>query len=192
MVKTITMLRDLVYVHRIMPQNWTDWEGGQAFLTGNLAMGFFSSAGISYGEQNLPWEMGIAPMPAINGSRHTALGGSSLMNFATKSRKKRAAHEFIEWMVSKENTIRIHEAIGYIPVRKTALNSLSLKAFHRDKPNYKVTVEALSYARPLPQHSEYYKINAKLREMLESIFLQGADPLPELEKTEREINAMIQ
>ena len=192
MVKTISMLRDLVYVHHIMPQNWTDWEGGQAFLTGNLAMGFFSSAGISYGEQNLPWELGIAPMPAINGSRQTALGGSSLLNFATKSKKKRAAHAFIEWMVSKENTIRIHEAIGYIPVRKTALNSLSLKAFHREKPNYKVTVEALSYARHLPQHSEYYKINAKLREMLERIFLQGADPLTELEKTEREINAMIQ
>jgi sn-glycerol 3-phosphate transport system substrate-binding protein len=192
MVKTITMLRDLVYTHHIMPQNWTDWEGGQAFLTGNLAMGFFSSAGISYGEQNLPWELGIAPMPKINGLRKTALGGSGLLNFATKSRKKRAAHEFIEWMVSKENTIRIHEAIGYIPVRKSALGSLSLKAFHRDNPNYRVTVEALSYARPLPQHNEYYKINVKLREMLERIFLQGVEPLQELQNTEREINAMLQ
>jgi sn-glycerol 3-phosphate transport system substrate-binding protein len=191
MVSTITMLRDLVYTHRIMPQNWTDWEGGQAFLTGNLAMGFFSSAGISYGEQNLPWELGIAPMPEINGTRQTALGGSGLLNFATKNRKKRAAHEFIEWMVSKENTIRIHEAIGYIPVRTSALNSLQLKAFHRDNPNYRITVEALAYARPLPQHSEYYKINAKLREMLERIFLQGADPQEELQKTEREINDMI-
>ncbi len=192
MVQTVTMLRDLVYTHHIMPRNWTDWEGAQAFLTGNLAMGFFSSAGISYGEQNLPWELGIAPMPEINGSRQTALGGSGLLNFATKSKKKRAAHEFIEWMVSKENTIRIHEAIGYIPVRKTALGSLALKAFHRDNPNYRVSMEALSYARPLPQHSEYYKINAKLREMLERVFLQGAEPLGELRKTEREINAMLQ
>ena len=192
MVQTVTMLRDLVYTHHIMPRNWTDWEGAQAFLTGNLAMGFFSSAGISYGEQNLPWELGIAPMPEINGSRQTALGGSGLLNFATKSKKKRAAHEFIEWMVSKENTIRIHEAIGYIPVRKTALGSLTLKAFHRDNPNYRVSMEALSYARPLPQHSEYYKINAKLREMLERVFLQGAEPLGELRKTEREINAMLQ
>jgi sn-glycerol 3-phosphate transport system substrate-binding protein len=192
MVKTITILRDLVYTHRIMPQNWTDWEGGQAFLTGNLAMGFFSSAGISYGEQNLPWELGIAPMPKINGTRQTALGGSGLLNFATKSKKKRIAHDFIEWMVSKENTIRIHEAIGYIPVRKSALNSLTLKAFHRENPNYKVTVEALSYAKPLPQHIEYYKINTKLREMLERIFLQGADPREELQKTEREINTMLQ
>jgi ABC-type glycerol-3-phosphate transport system substrate-binding protein len=155
-------------------------------------MGFFSSAGISFVEQNLPWELGIAPMPEINGSRHTALGGSGLLNFATKSKKKRAAHDFIEWMVNKENTIRMHEAIGYIPVRKSALSSLALKAFHRDNPNYKVTVEALSYARPLPQHSEYYKINAKLREMLERIFLQGADPQDALQNTQREINSMLQ
>ena len=192
MVQAVSMLRDLVYTHHIMPQNWTDWEGGQAFLTGNLAMGFFSSAGISYGEQNLPWELGIAPMPEINGSRQTAIGGSGLLSFATKSKKKRAVHEFIEWMVNKENTIRFHEAIGYIPVRKSALGSLTLKAFHRDNPNYRVTVEALSYARPLPQHSDYYKINVKLREMLERIFLLGAEPLEELRKAEREINEMLQ
>jgi len=192
MVKTISMLRDLVYKHHIMPQNWTDWEGGQAFLTGNLAMGFFSSAGISYGEQNLPWELGIAAMPEINGSRYTALGGSGLLSFAKKSKKKRAAYEFIDWMVSKENTIRFHEEIGYIPVRKSALHSLTLEAFHRENPNYRVTVEALSYARPLPQHSEYYKINVQLRMMLERIFLQGAEPLEELRKTEDEINAMLQ
>jgi len=32
MVKTIQMLKDLVYKYKIMPRNWTDWESGQAFL----------------------------------------------------------------------------------------------------------------------------------------------------------------
>jgi sn-glycerol 3-phosphate transport system substrate-binding protein len=192
MVRTIGMLRDLVFKHRIMPQKWTAWEGAQAFLTGNLAMGFFTSAAISYGEQNLPWKMRIAPMPTVQGRRYTVLGGSGLVNFATKGKEKRAVNEFATWLVSKENTIRLHETVGYIPVRKSALDSIALKAFHRDNPNYKVTVEALDYARTLPHHAEYYKINSRLREMLERIFLQGSDPFEELQKAEEEINQIIQ
>jgi sn-glycerol 3-phosphate transport system substrate-binding protein len=191
MIRTIEMLRALVFTHGIMPQNWTDWEGGQAFLTGKLAMGFFTSAAITYGEQNLPWTLRVAPMPEVNGRRYTVLGGSSIVNFARKPKKRRAAQDFITWMAGKENVIRIHEAVGYIPIRKSALNSLALKAFHRDNPNHEITVESLPYARPLPHHPEYYKINVELRAMLERIFLQAADPLDELRKAEREINDII-
>jgi sn-glycerol 3-phosphate transport system substrate-binding protein len=191
MVRTIEMLRDLVFKDRIMPQNWTDWEGGQAFLSGRLAMGFFTSAGVTYGEQNLPWTLRVAPMPEVSGRRYTVLGGSGLANFARKGRVRRAVYDFSSWMVSKENTIRLHEAVGYIPVRKSALNSLALKAFHRDHPNHRVITEALAYARPLPHHSEYYKMNVVLRDMLERIFLQGADPAQELARAEREINEII-
>jgi ABC-type glycerol-3-phosphate transport system substrate-binding protein len=192
MVQTIGMLRDLVFRYRIMPQNWTDWEGGQAFLTGELAMGFFTSAAMTYGEQNLPWTLRVAPLPTVQGRRFTVLGGSGLLNFAKKNKQRRAANDFIAWMVSKENTIRLHEYVGYIPVRESALNSLSLKAFHRDHPNHRTVVESFSYARPLPSHPEYFKINVALRDMLERVFLQGAEPMAELQRTEREINDMLQ
>jgi ABC-type glycerol-3-phosphate transport system substrate-binding protein len=191
MINTIMLLRDLVFKHRIMPQKWTDWEAGQAFLTGDLAMGFFTSAAISYGEQNLPWKLRIAPMPSVNGKRYTLLAGSGLINFAKKGKKRRAAQDFIFWLVNKENTIRIHESIGYIPVRHSALNSLALKAFLKENPNYKVVIDGLNYARPLPIHTEYYKINVMLRDMLERIFLLEADPVDELSKTEIEINKLI-
>lgn len=118
MIDTIYMLHDLVFKHRIMPQNWTDWEGGQAFLTGNLAMGPFTSAAISYGEQNLPWTLRIAPMPSIKGRRYTMLGGSALVNFSRNKKRKKAVNEFMFWLVNKENTIKIHKAVGYIPVRE--------------------------------------------------------------------------
>jgi hypothetical protein len=39
MEKTVTMVRDLAFTHRIMPRNWTALESAQAFLTGRLAMG---------------------------------------------------------------------------------------------------------------------------------------------------------
>jgi sn-glycerol 3-phosphate transport system substrate-binding protein len=191
MLATVEMLRDLVFKYHIMPQNWTDWEGGQAFLSGNLAMGFFTSAALTYGEQNLPWTLRVAPIPTVQGRRFTVLGGSGLVTFARKGRQRKAVYDFASWLIDKENTIRLHEAVGYIPVRESALNSLALKAFHRDNPNHRVTVEALSYARSLPHHREYYKMNATLREALERIFLQGSDPATELAKAERKINEML-
>jgi sn-glycerol 3-phosphate transport system substrate-binding protein len=191
MGETIGLLRDLAFKYRIMPYKWTDWESGQAFLTGKLAMGIFTSAAISYGENNLPWKLGIAPIPYVNGKRNTILGGSCLVNFSRNKKAKKAINEFMVFMNSRDNTIKLHEKIGFVPVRQSALNSLELKAFWKENPNYKVAVDALEYARPLPVHVEFYKINKSLKAMLQRIFLDGADPETELASTEQEINASI-
>jgi ABC-type glycerol-3-phosphate transport system substrate-binding protein len=192
MVRTITMLRDLAFTHQIMPRNWTEWEGAQAFLAGDLAMGPFTSAAISYGEQNLPWKLRIIPVPSVNGKRSTVLGGSALVNFASGRKKRGMADDFIYWLVSKENTIRLHKRVGYVPVRRSALNSLELRAFDRKNPNFKVPIESLAFAQPLPRHPDYFKINERIRAMLQEIFLNATDPLTALEKAEEEINRMIQ
>ncbi|KPJ86997.1 MAG: hypothetical protein AMS17_09950 [Spirochaetes bacterium DG_61] len=191
MQKTIEMLMDLIFTYRIMPQTWTDWEGGQAFLTGKLAMGPFTSAGISYGEQNLPWPLRVTPMPAVNGKRYTVISGSALTNFSTSRKKRSSSNDFIAWCVSKENTIRLHEKIGYVPVRKSALNSLELKAFHRENPNYVVPIEGLKYGRALPHHPEFFKMNEFVRDMLHRIILSESDIMTELERTEKEINSLL-
>jgi sn-glycerol 3-phosphate transport system substrate-binding protein len=191
MVKTIEMMRDLVFKYRIMPRTWTDWEGGQAFLTGNLAMGAFTSAAITYGQQNFPWELGVAPMLEVDGRRFTVIGGSGLVNFSNNRRKRRAVNDFILWLTNKENTIRLHEAVGYIPVRESALDSLNLRAFHRANPEFEVPVQSLDFGKTVHYHPEFYRINEEIRKMLERILLDRADPLPELAKTERLINDAI-
>jgi sn-glycerol 3-phosphate transport system substrate-binding protein len=191
MSATIGLLRDMAFKHRIMPYKWTDWEAGQAFLTGKLAMGIFTSAAISYGEQNLPWKLRIAPVPLVNGKRTTIIGGSCLVSFSRNKKAKKAINEFMVFMNSRENTIKLHEKIGFIPVRQSALNSLELKAFWKENPNFKVPVDALAYARPLPVHADFYKINKTIKAMLQRIFLDGADPAAELSSTEQRINASI-
>jgi len=192
MVKTIIFLTDFIFKHRIMPQKWTDWEGGQAFLTGNLAMGPFTSAAISYGEKNLPWKLRIAVMPSLNNKRYSILGGSALVNFTRSRKTRKAAQDFILWMTNRENTIKIHQEVGYLPVRKSALNSLELKAFHMNNPNYKVVVDSLEFAKPLPSHPDFFKINQMLSDMLQRIILNESDPRKELENTQREINRMLE
>ncbi|MFW6180903.1 MAG: ABC transporter substrate-binding protein, partial [Spirochaetota bacterium] len=185
MINTIQMLRDLVFEHEIMPRTWTDWEGGQAFLTGKLAMGAFTSAAITYGMRNLPWRLRVAPMPEINGRRYTVIGGSGLVNFARNRRTRREVNDFILWLTGRENTTRLHEGVGYVPVRQSALQSLSLRAFHRENPNFRVPIDSLEFGRTVTYHPEFYRINEELRKMLERIILDQSDPLTELRRTER-------
>jgi sn-glycerol 3-phosphate transport system substrate-binding protein len=190
-VRTVTMLRDLVFTHGIMPRNWTDSETGQAFLQGTVAMGPFTCAGIKYGKDNLPWKLGVAPLPGAGGKRYTVLAGSALLNFARGQRERAAAQAFILWLVSKDNTIRLHEGIGYIPVRKSALESLELKAFHKDNPDFRVAITTLPDARPLPYHKEYFKINKVLTQMMDRVFISGGDPAGELGWAEDEIGKIL-
>jgi sn-glycerol 3-phosphate transport system substrate-binding protein len=191
MRKTILMVHDLFFTHRIMSRKWTEWENAQAFLTGKLAMGWFISAGIPFSEQNLPWPLRIAHIPRFNGRRYALLSGTVLVNFSKNKKKRRAGDEFIRWLIRKENDVRFYKEIGFVPIRKSSLNSLELKAFARENPNYRVPLEALEYAQPFPHHPEFLKINQEISEMLERIILSEADPIEELEKTEGEINSML-
>jgi sn-glycerol 3-phosphate transport system substrate-binding protein len=120
------------------------------------------------------------------------LSGSALVNFAKNKKKKKAANDFIFWLIEKPNIIRLHKEIGYIPVRKSAVNSLDLRSFHRANPNFRIPVEQLEFARSLPHHNEYFKINKLLIEMLQRVILQDSDPDETLAATEREINLLLE
>jgi len=190
-VRTVTMLRDLVFTHGVMPRNWTDAETGQAFLRGTVAMGPFTCAGIRYGKENLPWELGVAPLPSVNGKRYTVLAGSALLNCARGRNERAAAQDFILWLAGRDNTIRLHEGIGYIPVRKSAMESLELKAFHKSNPDYRVAIDSLPDAKRLSYHKEYFKINKVLTQMMDRVFISGGDPESELKWAEDEIRKIL-
>jgi sn-glycerol 3-phosphate transport system substrate-binding protein len=191
MEKTVLMIHDLFFKYRLISRTWTGWESAQAFLTGKLAMGWFISAGIPYGEHNLPWPLRITHMPRFNGKQCGLLSGTVLVNFATKRKPRRASTEFMLWLLSRENDVRFYESIGFVPVRTSSRNSLEVQAYARAHPNYRIPLEAMAYARPLPHHPEFLKINQAISDMLSRIILQGADPLEELQKTEREINGQL-
>jgi sn-glycerol 3-phosphate transport system substrate-binding protein len=154
-------------------------------------MGPFISGGLVYFEDNLPWNLKITSFPSFAGERKLPLTGLALVNFSTNKKKRRAAHEFIMWLVNKENTITMFKDVGYLPVRKSALNSLDIQAFERTNQNHAVAIDALDHSQPLPNHREFYTINQLILEMFERIILTDADVQSELEKTEQVINAAI-
>jgi ABC-type glycerol-3-phosphate transport system substrate-binding protein len=187
MIRALSALRNLVLTDGIMSRTLPDWRAGLSFLRGNVVMGPFSSAGLAFGMERLPFDLGVAPLPSINGKRYTVLGGSALVNFARDPRAREDANDFALWLVNSKNTIKLHRRIGYIPVRKSAQESAELKTFHRENPEFLVPIRAVRYARPLPYHREYFSINNALVKLMDRIIKEGVDPLAELSRTEREL-----
>ena len=174
-VEVMELVQDLAHTHKIMPSNWTLFEGTSAFLEGKIVMGPITCAGIKFAEENLPWDLGIAPLPYIE-NKSVLLGGAGLVTFSRSSRRQKAALDFIFWLTQKENCIRWHKATGYLPLRKSAIESYELQGFHRLNPNYLVPIDQLPYARPIDFTPYLPQIDQIIRYAIEDILLNMKDP----------------
>ncbi|MBN2322703.1 MAG: ABC transporter substrate-binding protein [Spirochaetes bacterium] len=189
-IKVMRLLQDMVYEYRMMPSNWTLFEGANAFLSGKIAMGPITCAGIKYAEENLPWELGIAPLPYIE-NKSVLLGGAGIVIFAKQQYRRRAALDFIQWLTNRENCIRWHKETGYLPLRRSAIESIELKSFHRENPNYKVPIDQLPYSRP-PDFTPYLpQIDDIVRFAIEEIMINREEPKSVLDTAARRVNELL-
>jgi sn-glycerol 3-phosphate transport system substrate-binding protein len=189
-VRVMELVQKMAYEYKIMPSNWTLFEGTSAFLQGKIAMGPITCAGIKFAEDNLPWKLGIAPLPYIE-NKSVLLGGAGLVIFSKSSHRRKAAMNFISWLTNKENSIRWHEKTGYLPIRKSAMESFELQSFHRLNPNYKVPVEQLSYSRP-PDFTPYLpQIDQIVRYAIEDIMINRKDPQKTLNIAAEKVNNLL-
>lgn len=76
-------------------------------------------------------------------------GGAGLSILAGSApEKQEAAFKFIEYVTSTEGTIWWSQNTGYMPVRKSAVESEEMQAFYAENPNSKVAVEQLPLTKP--------------------------------------------
>lgn len=189
-VKVMKLLQDMIYKYRVMPSKWGLFEGTNAFLQGKIAMGPITSAGIRFAEENLPWKLGIAPLPYIE-NKSVLLGGAGLVVLSDSFGKYKQSLDFIKWLSSKENTIKWHKETGYLPLRKSAIESVELKSFYREHPNYKVALDQLGYARP-PDFTPYLpQIDQILRFAIDEILINRKDPGAILDIAADKINELL-
>lgn len=76
-------------------------------------------------------------------------GGAGLAIMAGSPPEKReAAFKFIEYVTSTEGTTFWSQNTGYMPVRKSAVESEEMQAFFEENPNFRTAVEQLPLTRP--------------------------------------------
>lgn len=98
------------------------------------------------------FELGAAPIPACTAedSMGASVGGGSFCCFSPNGdeAKLAATFTFVQWMSSEWSQLRLFEAMGYLPVCKSAYESDDMKAAVEAKPLSQVAIDQLFSSNP--------------------------------------------
>jgi multiple sugar transport system substrate-binding protein len=140
-LKTFEILRDLVTVGG-MP-NFTDDQGTQAFIAGQVGLYLCSSARVNSLMEKVGkrFELGTAPFPSPRPDSKIVSGGATMMIFAKDPAKQAAAWEFIKFAAGPVGqTIMVHNT-GYMPSSQIAIDTPDLLGdYYKNNPNMRTAI----------------------------------------------------
>ena len=148
------------------------------FAAGVIGSTIASTGDLSGITTNATFEFGTAFLPSTDGKPGCPTGGAGLAVPANISdERKRNALTFIEFITNPENTAYFSQNVGYMPVRKSAVDDPSMKAFLEQNPNSRTAVDQLAHTRS----QDYARVfvpggDQIIGTGLEQIALQNADP----------------
>ncbi|WP_035462139.1 ABC transporter substrate-binding protein [Alicyclobacillus macrosporangiidus] len=132
--------------------------GGNAYLsdgfnTHKYAMDLDSTASMSF-IKNVKFK--VAPLPG-DVQKAVPTAGTNIVLFKDATpEQQQAAAKYLDFLISKENTIEWAKATGYLPVRKSALDDPAWKAVVSQNPNLGVAPGELDNAYFSPRLAELY------------------------------------
>ena len=164
------------------------------FKNQKCAMFYSSTADLTYNLQvakESGFELNTAFMPAGDNYGVPTGGCNMYMVSGLPEEKKQAAWEFIKFMTSTERTAEASRNTGYLPTRKSAVDTDIIQNLYKEQPQFKVAVDQLQYAVGRPKTVYCSEVLKLLKESEERIFLQNADINTELEKLDKDINDVL-
>ena len=127
------------------------WASTPDDVTSDFSNGYTASMMASTGDlgtlkRDATFEFGTAFLPEEL-TFGCCTGGAGLAIMADKSpEQQQAAFQFVKWATEPEQTAWWSETTGYMPVRKSAVDSMT--EFFAENPNSKTAVDQLAKTRP--------------------------------------------
>jgi len=115
------------------------------FISGNLVFLYDTTGGVGSVANSVDFDFGTAALPGKE-KRAVTVGGAGLAMFKSTEEKEKATWTFLKWLLSTENCIEFSKSTGYIPIRKSALNSEEIQNLFKNEPYYQAGFEQLKYA----------------------------------------------
>ncbi|GAB7388629.1 ABC transporter substrate-binding protein [Bacillaceae bacterium] len=149
-------------------EKYNAWEVAETdFVNGNVAMIFTSTGSLNGLLEKADFEVGAAFLPAKE-SYGVPTGGANLVMLAKSSEEeKEAAWKFMKWLTDTPQTIAWSKQTGYMPVRVSAVESEEMKQYYKEKPQFKVAVDQLKYAKPRPVSPGYKELQEVIMEEIQ-------------------------
>lgn len=158
-------------------EKYNAWEVAENdFANGTVGMIFTSTGSLGSLLSKSKFDVGAAFLPA-NKEFGVPTGGANLVILAKSGKeKKEAAWKFVKWMTDTQQTISWSQTTGYMPVRTSALESEEMKKYYQEKPQFKVAVDQLKYAKPRPVAPGYKELQEAIMSEIQRAILGKATP----------------
>ncbi|TQF69462.1 ABC transporter substrate-binding protein [Rhodococcus spelaei] len=147
------------------------------FGAGILASTIASTGDLSGITKNATFDFGTAFLPATEGKPGCPTGGAGLaIPSKISDQRKINALKFVNFITNAENTAYFSQKVGYMPVRKSAVNDPSQQAFMAANPRSATAVAQLAHTRSQDYARVFVPGGDKIIGTgLEQIALQNAD-----------------
>jgi sn-glycerol 3-phosphate transport system substrate-binding protein len=162
-VEALQLWQRMVHEDRTMRpppgRDYNAWQvTNQDFLAGRAAMIYTSTAFLRYLEDNATFPVRAAPLPGFR-RRAVPTGGTFfvVMRRAPEG-EKRAAWDFLRWMMLPDQTIEWATSTGYMPVATAAVTRLEREGFYVKSPNDRVAMDQLQHAMPWPWAASLFRV----------------------------------
>jgi sn-glycerol 3-phosphate transport system substrate-binding protein len=144
-------------------RDYNAWqEVNQSFLSGRAAMIWTSTAFLKYLEENAPFPVIAAPLPA--GVRASVPTGGThwVMLKAAPRAEKEVAWRFLTFMMATQQSMDWARLTGYLPVTEAAVHRLAALGYYREHPNDRVALDQLSVAEPWAWSRELFRVQREI------------------------------
>ncbi len=116
----------------------------------------------------------------------------SLALFPSEPVKEQATWDFFSWLLSKEVVSRWVVQTGYVPIRKSALDSDLIQQLFSASPQFKAGFEQMVYAQTYPHFWQMGGMDEYLRSAIVEVELGVASPKQVLDKAAQNLLNDIQ
>ena len=145
-------------------------------------------------------ELGVAPLPGLEADGGVPIGDGSLWIPRTgPDARQAAAWELVKFLAAPEQqaAYAVGSRGGYIPIRKSAIDSPDLQAMWTENPDLRVPYDQLvdggsNPAALGPVTGGYASVRGAVRDALTAVFVEGLAPRSALRQAQRDATDAIQ
>jgi len=190
-VEALTYITDLINKDKTV-YLVTGYAGQNDFLAGKVSMYEGSSVSITHmKQQTINFNMGYAPLPTYKTNK-SAISGSNVVIFRNADKaKEKAAWEFIKWFTDTEQTAKWSKMTNYMPIRKSAMQTETMKGMLEAQPQLQSIYAQLDNAMTEPQIPEWFDARPELEKAIETALLKKRTPQQALDDLAKKLTDAI-
>lgn len=186
-------------------QDWCDkgyayWASGQDassimrqhFIDGEAFSVLHTSSLYNTYVDRCDFEVGMAWYPGDK-TNTSEIGGSVLLIPSKNDQDvKNASFKFLEYLVSEEVNMTWAIETGYLPTRKSVLDTEEADKFLEEKPAFKVIFDNIDLINPRIQHKAWSPLAEIWKSYMAETIIEGLDVDTQLEHMADEINEVLE